>query len=121
MKKEIKETEIKKLNKYGGIYAVFLILTAITFVPFIALMDWYGLIPWSAVYTIAGYFAFKADKVKKENHLTTYKEGRRLDEMEEQQEIGKRPYQTVMYMFGSAAIAFIIVYLTAKLFSIGAT
>lgn len=127
MKKEIKETEIKKLNKYGGIYAVFLILTAITFVPFIALMDWYGLIPWSAVYAIAGYFAFKADEVKKENHLTTYKEivafteGRRLDEMEEQQEIGKRPYQTVMYMFGSAAIAFIIVYLTAKLFSIGAT
>lgn len=79
------------------------------------------------MYAIAGYFAFKADKVKKENHLTTYKEivafteGRRLDEMEEQQEIGKRPYQTVMYMFGSAAIAFIIVYLTAKLFSIGAT
>ena len=28
MKNEIKETEIKKLNKIGGIYAVFLILTA---------------------------------------------------------------------------------------------
>ena len=29
MKKEIKDTEIKKLNKYGGIYAVFLILTVV--------------------------------------------------------------------------------------------
>ena len=38
--------------------------------------------------------------------------------MEEQQEIGKRPYQTVMYMLGSAAISFILVYLMAKLFSI---
>ncbi len=124
MKNEIKETEIKKFNKIGGTYAVFLILTVISFVPFIAFMDWYGLIPWSGVYAIALYFAFKADKVKKENHLSTYKEivafteGRRLDEIEEQQEIGKRPYQTVMYMLGSAAIAFIVVYLMAKLFSL---
>lgn len=124
MKNEIKETEIKKLNKIGGIYAVFLILTVITLVPFLAFMDWYGLIPWSGVYAIALYFAFKADKVKKKNHLSTYKEivafteGRRLDEIEEQQEIGKRPYQTVMYMLGSAAIAFIVVYLMAKLFSL---
>jgi len=124
MKKEIKETEIKKLNKYGGIYAVSLILAVISLVPFIVLMGWYGLIPWSGVYAIALYFAFKADKVKKENHLSTYKEivafteGKRLDEIEEQQEIGKRPYQTVMYMLGSAAIAFIVVYLMAKLFSL---
>ena len=124
MKKEIKETEIKKLNKYGGIYAVSLILAVISLVPFIVLMDWYGLIPWSGVYAIALYFAFKAVKVKKDNHLSTYKEivafteGRRLDEIEEQQEIGKRPYQTVMYMLGSAAIAFIVVYLMAKLFSL---
>ena len=124
MKNEIKETEIKKLNKYAGIYAVFLILTVISLVPFIAFMGWYGMIPWGVLCAIAVYFAFKTDKVKKENHLSTYKEivafteGRRLDEIEEQQEIGKRPYQTVMYMFGSAAIAFIVVYMMAKLFSI---
>ena len=124
MKKEIKDTEIKKLNKYGGIYAVFLILTVVSLVPFIAFMDWYGLIPWGIVYTVAVYFAFKTEKVKKENHLSTYKEivafmeGKRLDDMEEQQEIGKRPYQTVMYMLGSAAIAFGVVYLMAKFFSL---
>ena len=65
MKKEIKETEIKKHNKYGGIYVVCLILTVISFVPFIVLMDWYGLIPWSVVYAIAGYFAFERKKPKK--------------------------------------------------------
>lgn len=124
MKKEIKETEIKKLNKYAGIYAVFLILTVITLVPFIAFMGWYGMIPWSAVYAVAVYFAFKVDKVKKENNLSTYKEivafmeEKKLDEIEEQQEIGKRPYQAVLYMFGSAVIGFIVVYLMAKIFSL---
>lgn len=124
MKKEIKETEIKKLNKYASIYAVFLILTVISLVPFIAFMGWYGMIPWIVVYAVAVYFAFKADKVKKENNLSTYKEivafmdGKRLDETEEQQEIGKRPYQTVLYIFASAAIAFIVVYLMAKIFSL---
>lgn len=124
MKKEIRETEIKKLNKYGGIYAVSLILAVISLVPFIVLMDWYGLIPWSVVYAIAGYFAFKTEKVKKENNISTYKEivafteGKRLDEIEEQQENGKRPYQIVLLMLGSAAIAFIVVYLMAKLFSL---
>lgn len=124
MKKEIKETEIKKLNKYGGIYAVSLILAVISLVPFIVLMDWYGLIPWSVVYAIAGYFAFKTEKVKKENNISTYKEivafteGKRLDEKEEQQENGKRPYQIILLMLGSAAIAFIVVYLMAKLFSL---
>ena len=124
MKNEIKETEIKKLNKYGGIYAVSLILAVISLVPFIVLMDWYGLIPWSVVYAIAGYFAFKTEKVKKENNISTYKEivafteGKRLDEIEEQQENGKRPYQIVLLMLGSAAIAFIVVYLMAKLFSL---
>lgn len=124
MKKEIKETEIKKLNTYGGIYTVSLILAVISLVPFIVLMDWYGLIPWSVVYAIAGYFAFKTEKVKKENNISTYKEivafteGKRLDEIEEQQENGKRPYQIILLMLGSAAIAFIVVYLMAKLFSL---
>lgn len=124
MKKEITETEIKKLKKYGSIYGILLIMAVVSFVPLIALMDLYGLIPWIMLYAVAVYFAFKADKVKKDNRLSTYKEivafmdGKQLDELEQQREIGKRPYQTVLYMIGSAAIAFIIVYLMAKLFSL---
>lgn len=124
MKKEITETEIKKLKKYGSIYGILLIMAVASFVPLIALMDLYGLIPWIMLYAVAVYFAFKADKVKKDNRLSTYKEivafmdGKQLDELEQQREIGKRPYQTVLYMIGSAAIAFIIVYLMAKLFSL---
>ena len=124
MKKEITKIEIKKLKKYGSIYGILLIMAVVSFVPLIALMDLYGLIPWIMLYAVAVYFAFKADKVKKDNRLSTYKEivafmdGKQLDELEQQREIGKRPYQTVLYMIGSAAIAFIIVYLMAKLFSL---
>ena len=68
------------------------------------------------------YFAVKVEKVKKENDIHTYKEivafteGRRLDEMETQQELGKRHYQTVLYALGSAAIGFIVSFFLAKLF-----
>ncbi|EAD4839202.1 XRE family transcriptional regulator [Listeria monocytogenes] len=122
MKTEIKEIEIRKINKISYIYAFLLILTFISFVPFIALMGWYGLIPWVILYAITIYVALKAEKVKKTNNLSTYKEivafmeGKQLDEVEKQQEIGKRPYQKVLYMFGSAAIALIIFYLMTKIF-----
>ncbi|EDN8189358.1 helix-turn-helix domain-containing protein [Listeria monocytogenes] len=122
MKIEIKEIEIRKINKISYMYAFLLILTLISFVPFIALMGWYGLIPWVILYAITIYVALKAEKVKKANNLSTYKEivafmeGKQLDEVEKQQEIGKRPYQKVLYMFGSAAIALIIFYLMTKIF-----
>lgn len=122
MKQEIQKSEIEKLNKYGNIYAVCLILLVISLIPLIKLMDWYGLIPWCGIFAVTLYFAFQVSKIKKDNQLATYKEilafteGKRLDEMEHQQEIGKRPYQVVAYTLASAGIAFVVVYLMARVF-----
>ena len=122
MKKEIKETEISKFNKYGNIYAVLWVLTIISAVPLAVLMNWYGLIPWGILFTVTMYFALKVEKVKKDNHIFTYKEivafteGKRLDELETQQEFGKRPYQKVLLVLGSAAIGFVICCLMAMFF-----
>lgn len=69
MKKEIKETEIKKHNKYGGIYVVCLILTVISFVPFIVLMDWYGLIPWSVVYALQDILLLSGKSQKRKSYF----------------------------------------------------
>lgn len=124
MKKEINLTEINKFNRCAIIYGVLLVLTVVSLVPLIKIMGWYGLLPWAVIYVIAVYFAFKAEKIKKENNISTYKEivafteGKQLDEIEQQREIGKRPYQTFIYMIGSGIIAFIVVYLLAKLFSL---
>lgn len=61
--------------------------------------DLYAFIPLSILFGIAMFFAIKAEKIKKENNVYTYKEivafseGKQLDELEKQKEKGKRPYQ----------------------------
>ena len=50
------------------------------------------------------------EKIKKDNDVQTYKEivafseGKLLDDIHKQQEIGKRPYQKMLLVFGSALI-----------------
>lgn len=122
MKKEIKQMEIKKFDKYGRIFTVLLFLTVITAVPLAAWLKWYALIPWGILFTITMYFALKLEKIKKDNDISTYKEivafteGKLLDDMETQQEIGKRPYQKVLLVLGSAVFGFIVCYLMGKIF-----
>lgn len=122
MKKEIKELEIKKFDKYGRIFTVLLFLTVITAVPLAAWLKWYALIPWGMLFAVTMYFALKLEKIKKDNDISTYKEivafteGKLLDDMETQQEIGKRPYQKVLLVLGSAVFGFIVCYLMGKIF-----
>lgn len=122
MKEEIKDTEIKKLNRYGGIYGALLAATVLLLVPLTAWIGIYAFIPWGILAGITMYFALKVEKIKKENHVYTYKEivafceGKKLDEMEKQQEYGKRHYQDVLYLMGSAAIGFSVCYLLARIF-----
>ncbi len=58
--------------------------------------------------------AFKVEKLKKSNDIHTYKEivafseGKRLDEIQEQREIGKRPYQTALKVLAGAAVGIVI-------------
>lgn len=121
MKKEISQTEIKKLNQTAFILALLLILTVISIAPLLKFMGLYGFIPWIIIFGVTLHFADKAEKIKKENDISTYKEivafteGKQLDEIEKQREIGKRPYQTVCYVVGTAIISFLAVYVIAYL------
>lgn len=51
------------------------------------------------------YFAFQVEKVKKDNDVQTYKEivafseGKLLDDIQKQREIGKRPYQKIFFSY----------------------
>ena len=66
------------------------------------------------IWAISLYFAFKVEKVKKDNDVQTYKEivafseGKLLDDIQKQREIGKRPYQKILLVFGSAAVTFAV-------------
>ena len=114
MKKEIKEAEIIKMKCYGRTYALMLITTAVSAVPLIMWLGVWAFIPWGIIWAISMYFAFKVEKVKKDNDVQTYKEivafteGKRLDDIQKQREIGKRSYQKILLVIGSAAVTLIV-------------
>ena len=114
MKEEIKKDEIAKMNRYGKIYTIMLIITAISAVPLFMWLGVWAFIPWGIIWAISMYFAFKIEKVKKDNDVQTYKEivafyeGKRLDDIHKQREIGKRPYQKILLVISSAMITFIV-------------
>lgn len=122
MKKEIKEVEVKEFNWYANIFTVLLFLTVISAVPLAAWLKWYAFIPWGILFAFTMYFALKLEKIKKDNDISTYKEivafteGKLLDEKETQQEFGKRPYQKVLLVIGSALLGFIVCYLMNRIF-----
>ena len=74
MKKEISQTEIKKFNQIAIILALLLILTIISIAPLLKFMGLYRFIPWLIIFGITLHFADKAEKIKKENDISTYKE-----------------------------------------------
>ena len=114
MKEEIKKDEIAKMNRYGKIYTIMLIATAISAVPLFMWLGVWAFIPWGIIWAISMYFAFKIEKVKKDNDVQTYKEivafyeGKRLDDIHKQREIGKRSYQKILLVIGSAAVTLIV-------------
>lgn len=114
MKEEIKETEIKKLNCYSAVFGILLAVTMVSAVPLALWLHVYAIIPWGILFGITIFFCMKVERIKKDNHIHTYKEivafseGKRLDELTRQQEIGKRPYQQFLLAVGSGLITLIV-------------
>ena len=114
MKEEIKKEETAKMNRYGKIYTIMLITTAISAVPLFMWLGVWAFIPWGIIWAISMYFAFKVEKVKKDNDVQTYKEivafseGKLLDDIHKQREIGKRPYQKILLVICTALITFVV-------------
>lgn len=110
MKDVIKKEEVDKMNRYGKIYTIMLIVTVVSAVPLFMWLGLWVLIPWGIVWMVSMYFASKIEKIKKDNDVQTYKEivafseGKLLDDIHKQQEIGKRPYQKMLLVIGSVLI-----------------
>lgn len=110
MKDVIKKEEVDKMNRYGKIYTIMLIVTVVSVVPLFMWLGFWALIPWGIVWMVSMYFASKIEKIKKGNDVQTYKEivafseGKLLDDIHKQQEIGKRPYQKMLLVIGSVLI-----------------
>lgn len=114
MKKEISKAEVEKFNQLSKVFSVSFIAVIIAFVPLVVFLKIYGAAIWAILFLAVLVLAFKVEKVKKDNDIHTYKEiiafseGKHLDEIQEQREIGKRPYQTALKVLAGAAVGIII-------------
>lgn len=114
MKEVIKKEEIEKMNRYGVIYTLLLIATAVSAVPLFMWLGYWAIIPWGMIFACAMVYALKIEKVKKDNDVHTYREivafseGKLLDDIQKQREIGKRPYQRLLLVVGCAVISFVV-------------
>ena len=110
MKDVIQKEEVDKMNRYGKIYTIMLFVTVVSAAPLFMWLGLWALIPWGIVWMVSMYFASKIEKIKKDNDVQTYKEivafseGKLLDDIHKQQEIGKRPYQKMLLVIGSVFI-----------------
>ena len=113
MKDVIQKEEIEKMNRYGRIYTIMLIATVVSAAPLFMWLGLWAFIPWGILWAFSMYFALKIEKIKKDNDVQTYKEilafyeGIRLDDIQKQREIGKRPYQKILLVIGSALITLV--------------
>ena len=112
------------MKRYGAVYAILLTAVVISAVPLFMWLDKWAFIPWGIIFAVAMLFAFKVEKVKKDNDVQTYREivafseGKLLDDIQKQREIGKRPYQKILLVIASAAAAFAVCILIGLLMHI---
>ncbi|MBQ8842220.1 MAG: helix-turn-helix transcriptional regulator [Ruminiclostridium sp.] len=122
MKKEIDKAEIERHNHLGNIFAFLFIARLISFIPLVKFLQIIGIAIWVVLFGITMVFAVKIHKLQKENDISTYKEivafteGKKLDEISKQREIGKRPYQTVLKLLFGAGTALIVLFIMGLIF-----
>ena len=114
MKQEVNAADVRAMNRDGIIYAILLAATIILPVPLLKWFGLYGLIPELLLWGSAMYFAHRLERIKKANNVQSYKEilafseGKRLDEIEQKVEAGKRPYQKVLLALLTAGITLLV-------------
>lgn len=114
MKQEVNAADVKAMNRDAIIYTVLLAATIILPVPLIKWFGLYGLIPELLLWGSAMYFARRLERIKKANNVQSYREilafseGKRLDEIEQKVEAGKRPYQKALLALLTAGITLLV-------------
>lgn len=114
MKDEISNNDCKQFDRDGEIFTILLVLSVVLMVPLIVFLRFYGILIAGGIWLISMFYALRIEKFKKENNIQTFKEivsfseGKRLDEIEKAQEIGKRPYQKILLVLLSALLGFVV-------------
>ena len=124
MQEEIKKEDIEYFSKANRRLTLAFVWDFFMLVPMIKLFKIWGAVIYGIVFILGFIEAIKVEKQKKKLDVQTYKEinsfieGKRLDEIENQREIAKRPYQKVLAAIGCAVAAFLLTYLLAVVFKL---
>ena len=124
MNEKIKTEDIEYLNKANRRLTLAFVWDFFMLVPLLKLFGIWGAVIFGAVFILGFLEAVKIEKYKKRMDIQTYKEinafmeGKRLDEIEKQREIAKRPYQKILIAIGCAVAAFLLTYLMAVIFKL---
>ena len=116
MKEEIKLEDIQQFNRDSKIYTALLVVLVLSAAPLLFYLHRLGIVLWAALWSVSMYFAYRVDKQKKAHDIQTYREivafseGQRLDEIQKNREIGKRPYQKVLIVLLVTFSAFFVSY-----------
>lgn len=114
MKNVINKDDVLKLNRYGNISGLLMVLCVVSIAPMFLFIGKWSIIPLGIIFAMVMYYAHKVEKIKVDNDIQTYREivafteGKRLDEIQKQREIGKRPYQKFLIAAAGAIIAALI-------------
>jgi len=115
MKEQIKAEDIQKFRRDSGIYAVMLVGMVVLPMPLVRYLGVWGIALWLLWAAVSLWWGLRIEKYKKARDIHTYREivafleGQRLDELEKQREIGKRPYQMVLLVAATALIGLVVV------------
>jgi len=110
MKKEISKEEAAEFDRLGKVFSILFAVSILAFVPLVVLLKIYGAAIWAVLYLVTLGYGLRVEKLKKRYDLHTYREivafseGKPLDEIQRQREIGKRPYQAVWMVLAGAAV-----------------
>ena len=110
MKRKINKEDVEKLKKGSTVLTIYMALLLLLPVPLAKWLGWGGLAIYGIIFSAGMFYALKLEKLKKSCDVQTYREisafmdGIRLDEIQKQREIGKRPYQKGLAVIFSALL-----------------
>ena len=128
MKQIIHDQEFMRYQKDEVVFSLLLIGSPIINTPLILYLDGYGIAISCLILAVAIFYALRIEKFKKKHNLRTYRQivayeqGRSLSDIEEAEERGKAPYQSILlpllFCLGIGAITLLISWLLLTFFPI---
>ena len=121
MKEQIREEDIRIFRRESLIYELLLGGTILLAIPLARWFGWGGILLMCAITAVTLIQSFRVEKLKKQHNIQSYREivafleGKRLDELEQQREKGKAPYQRALLAVLTGVITFAICLLMAWL------